>query len=193
MAATDRGIAVIGDGFTMRPVRPLQWVLVGVGALTVFVALLLYRVLFSDSDRMIRFGGLIGACFLIYCAWQWRRSRIRVDSDGIHAAGGFRSDTFRPGGSTFPPDKIIEIGWQRSMKHVAVVVRPRGGRWDDPGPNSPAVLGMLHSPGDAHAAGPDLLRDWCARHDIPFVEDGGSILKRPAPGQPGGPPAADST
>lgn len=175
----------------MRPVRTtgqkLLWgVLIGVPVASILIGIILRG---GDRPASIFRAVLLLVLLILWLGW-WTRGRIRVDANGIHSSGTLNSnDLIRSRSGTFQSEDLIEVGWYRSIGHVGIMVRPHGGRWDDPGPNSPAAIGMMHSNRRAHHGGERLLREWCEQHGVRFVADGGSILKRPAPGQPGGPSA----
>lgn len=84
------------------------------------------------------------------------------------------------------PD-LLEVGWARGYWPIhwpGLVVRPKGGPWDTPGPYAPTKVATLAVFGrSAHRQAQDALQDACRRHAVTFAEDGSRM--GPTPPNPG--------
>jgi hypothetical protein len=97
----------------------------------------------------------------------------------------------------YPWADLLEVGWAGSgvSSWLAVfapaeagcglLVRPRGGRFDMPGPNAPARVATLAIFGTrASDRARDRVRAACRRHDVPFSMRGLRMLDDAPPGSP---------
>lgn len=171
-----RGVEVTADGVRLRAVRSWRAVL-GWLALYLAVGWLILTLIGwlldepFDVRQLVTLMIIFFPCLIGWELWRAARDRLRFDGEGVHVVSG-RSRT------TYAWNDLLEVGWWRAPGLAGVVVRPRGGRWDNPGPNAPALLGQIHSQGrDAHAQAPELLRQWCERHDVTFVADGRALFE----------------
>lgn len=136
---------------------PVAWSVRGVIALTTDASFFTGRPGWPTS--------LLLWAFVAWWWWTFWRNELRIDVDGIHTRAGSHRH--------FRWDQLVEVGWIRSKTGAAIVDRPTGGRWDDPGPNSPLRLRALASVGrDAHSGAAELLQQWCERHEVTFTPDG---------------------
>lgn len=188
MGGTAEGDAEVRSGADRAVIRPrrahrtLLYAVTAAGvAVLVAVLLVVER---SSSGWNVPFYAAAGAVLLGWVWWHGRREEIVLDSRGIHART-------RRGTTTYAWGDLLEVGWgslapQRfSMASSGVVVRPRGGPYDVPGPNAPVMLVHMPSHGkDAHAEARAVLRSWCARHGVLFSDDGLRMLGNAPPGSP---------
>lgn len=138
----------------------------------------------SPSGWNLPFYAALVAALLGWLWWHGRREEIVLDPRGIHART-------RRGTTSYAWEDLLEVGWSTLAAHrfsavgSGVVVRPRGGPFDVPGPNAPAMLVQMPSHGrDAHSEARAVLRSWCERHGVVFSDDGGRMLGNAPPGSP---------
>ncbi|MFF0154886.1 hypothetical protein [Micromonospora sp. NPDC005203] len=99
-------------------------------------------------DWVSWFGMVLGAASIVLAFVHWRNA-VLADDTGLllRDRGGLRR--------SYPWSEIERMGWQDgSMWGSSLVVFPRGGPYDVPGPNAPVTVARLWRPGRAHLADP---------------------------------------
>ncbi|MEV4537522.1 hypothetical protein AB0J82_27465 [Asanoa sp. NPDC049518] len=107
--------------------------------------------------------GLVGAALVV--AVTRRRNAVLGDDEGllIQARGGLRR--------SYAWSEIDRMGWEDSGPFGStLLVFPRGGPYDVPGPNSSIGVGRIWRPRRRHLT-PDPLPDLLRRHGIKSLLD----------------------
>ncbi|MEU8185462.1 hypothetical protein AB0B85_14620 [Micromonospora sp. NPDC049044] len=97
----------------------------------------------------VSWGGLLLGAVSIVLAFLQRRNAVLADDTGllVRDRGGLRRSYAWP--------EIERMGWQNSgMWGSSLVVYPRGGPYDVPGPNASVTVARIWRPTRAHLADP---------------------------------------
>jgi hypothetical protein len=106
---------------------------------------------------------------VLYVLVARRTHVLKIDDDGITVRSPKKVDRYLW-------SELLEIGWARGLwpyRGPGLVIRPKGGPWDVPGPYAPAQVATLSVFGrSAHRQAQDVLREACRRHGVEFAENG---------------------